>query len=72
MDDGSPVPRIGEGGAESDVGSFVEAVEAALAEGDDPVAAATRRALAAANTWDHRVAKMLALIEATLTTRSAH
>lgn len=37
-----------------------------LVEGDDPVAAATRRAWAAANTWDHRVAKMLALIEATL------
>lgn len=60
----------GEWGVESeeatDVESFVEAVEAALAEEDDPVAAATRRALAAANTWDHRVAKMLALIEATL------
>ena len=53
------------------VESFVEAVEAALAEGDDPVAAATRRALAAANTWDHRVAKMLALIDATLSTRNA-
>ena len=49
-----------------DVESFVDAVEAALAEGEDPVAVATRRALAAANTWDHRVAKMLALIEATL------
>jgi len=60
-----------EGEEAVDVESFVEAVEAALAEGDDPVAAATRRALAAANTWDHRVAKMLALIEATLATRSA-
>ena len=55
----------------NDVGGFVNAVEAALAEADDPVAAATRRGLAAANTWDHRVAKMLALIEVTLAAREA-
>jgi glycosyltransferase involved in cell wall biosynthesis len=64
--------RVSGGDVESGgwrVESFVEAVEAALAEGDDPVAVATRRALAAANTWDHRVAKMLVLIEATLAAR---
>ena len=55
-----------ESGESQEVTSFIEAVEAALVEGDDPVAAATRRAWAAANTWDHRVAKMLGLIEATL------
>jgi glycosyltransferase involved in cell wall biosynthesis len=56
-------------GGEWRVGSFVQAVEEALAERDDPAATATRRALAAANTWDHRVTKMLALIEATLAAR---
>lgn len=46
-----------------DVDGFVAAVEAALAEGDAPEAIAARLAVAAANTWDVRVERMLALIE---------
>ncbi|MEA3337258.1 MAG: glycosyltransferase [Chloroflexota bacterium] len=42
--------------------SFLAQVESALAEADDPVAMATRRAIAVANTWDVRVARMRELI----------
>jgi glycosyltransferase involved in cell wall biosynthesis len=45
-----------------DVDGFVGAVEAALAEGDDPQAVAARLAAAAANTWDVRVERMVGLI----------
>ncbi len=41
-----------------DVDGFIAAVEAALAEGDDPQAVAARLAVAAANTWDARVERM--------------
>ena len=46
-----------------DVDGFIRAVEAALAEGNTPERVAERRAVAAANTWDIRVARMVALIE---------
>jgi glycosyltransferase involved in cell wall biosynthesis len=46
-----------------DVDGFVAAVEAALAEGDAPDAVAARLAVAAANTWDVRVERMVGLIE---------
>jgi glycosyltransferase involved in cell wall biosynthesis len=49
-----------------DVDGFVAAVEAALAEGDAPDAVAARLATAAANTWDARVERMLALLEEAL------
>lgn len=45
-----------------DVEGFVAAVEEALAEGEAAPAVAARQAMAAANTWDLRVEKMLALI----------
>ncbi len=47
----------------ADADSFVAAVEAALAEAHAPQAIAARRAVAATNTWDHRVARMTELIE---------
>ena len=49
-----------------DVDGFVAAVEAALAEGQAPDAVAARLAKAAANTWEARVERMLALIEEAL------
>jgi len=49
-----------------DVDGFVAAVEAALVEGDDPEAIAARLAVAAANTWDVRVERMVGLIEEAL------
>jgi len=42
------------------------AVEAALAEGDAPQAMAARLAMAAANSWDVRVERMVALVEGAL------
>ncbi len=45
-----------------DVDGFVAAVEAALVEADAPQAVAARLAVAAANTWDARVERMLVLI----------
>ncbi|MFZ2361559.1 MAG: glycosyltransferase [Anaerolineae bacterium] len=54
-----------------DMDGFVAAVEAALAEGDAPDAVAARLAVAAANTWDARVERMLALIEKALQRRAA-
>lgn len=59
-------PEPDQPAGETNVESFVAAVEAALAEADDPARAARRQAFAAANTWDHRVARMTALIEAAL------
>ena len=47
------------------------AVEVALAEGDAPDAVAARLAVAAANTWDVRVERMVALIEEALQRRVA-
>ncbi|MCB9153248.1 MAG: glycosyltransferase [Caldilineae bacterium] len=47
----------------SDAAGFVAAVEASLPEAADPLAQATRRALAAANTWDLRVARMIELVD---------
>jgi hypothetical protein len=41
-------------------------VEAALVEGDDPQAVAARLAVAAANTWDARVERMVGLVEEAL------
>lgn len=49
-----------------DADGFVAAVEAALAEGSARHAVAARQAVAAANTWDVRVERMLALIERAL------
>jgi glycosyltransferase involved in cell wall biosynthesis len=49
-----------------DVEGFVAAVEAALGEGNDPEAIAARLAVAAANSWDVRVERMLALVEEAL------
>ncbi|MEZ4767529.1 MAG: glycosyltransferase [Caldilineales bacterium] len=46
-----------------DAGGFVAAIEASLPEAGDPLAQATRRATAAANTWDLRVAGMIDLVE---------
>ena len=46
-----------------DVDGFVAAVESALAEGDEPQAVAARLAVAAANTWDVRVERMVELVE---------
>ncbi|HSN73455.1 MAG TPA: glycosyltransferase [Anaerolineae bacterium] len=48
------------------VEGFVAAVEAALAEGDGPQAVAARLAVAAANTWDVRVERMVELVEEAL------
>lgn len=45
-----------------DVDGFVAAVEEALAEGEEASAVAARQAMAAANTWDVRVERMLGLI----------
>ena len=45
-----------------DADRFVAAVEEALAEGMDAQAVAARQAMAAANTWDLRVERMLTLI----------
>jgi hypothetical protein len=49
-----------------DVDGFIAAVEAALAEGDSPQAVTARQAVAAVNTWDVRVERMLALVEEAL------
>ena len=49
-----------------DVDGFIAAVEAALAEGDAPQAMAARLAMAAANSWDVRVERMVALVEGAL------
>ena len=49
-----------------DVDGFVAAVEEALAEGEEASAVAARQAMAAANTWDVRVERMLGLIEEAL------
>ena len=50
--------------------AFIAAIEKALSTTGDPVAQATRRAFAAANTWDQRVAAMEALLKATLAKRA--
>ncbi len=50
----------------SDAAGFIAAVEASLPETTDPLAQATRRAVAAANTWDLRVARMIELVDRTL------
>jgi glycosyltransferase involved in cell wall biosynthesis len=64
---GTPLPELAQFQplvrVAGDVDGFVGAVEAALAEGDDPQAVAARLVVAAANTWDVRVERMLALIE---------
>ena len=49
-----------------DVDGFVAVVEAALAEGDAPEAVTARLAVAAANTWNIRVERMLTFIEEAL------
>ncbi len=63
---GTPLPELAQFQplvrVAGDVDGFVAAVEAALAEGDAPDAVAARLAVAAANTWDVRVERMLALI----------
>lgn len=51
-----------------DAAGFEAAIQASLAEVGDPLAQATRRAFAAANTWDQRVARMETLIEEALST----
>jgi glycosyltransferase involved in cell wall biosynthesis len=57
---------VGGAKAGTDVESFIACVEAALAEAGDTERVAARQAVAAANTWDHRVARMLALIDEAL------
>ncbi|MCS6842805.1 MAG: glycosyltransferase [Caldilineales bacterium] len=59
-------PEPGRPAGQTDAESFIAAVEAALAEADDPDRAARRQAFAAANTWDHRVARMVELLEAAI------
>jgi glycosyltransferase involved in cell wall biosynthesis len=63
---GTPLPELAQFQplvrVAGDVDGFVGAVEAALAEGDDPQAVAARLAAAAANTWDVRVERMVGLI----------
>jgi glycosyltransferase involved in cell wall biosynthesis len=49
--------------ADGTVGSWVEQIEAALAERDDPVQVAARQAVAAENTWEQRVARIEAVLE---------
>lgn len=49
-----------------DADAFVAAIAAALPEADDPAAQARRRAIAAANTWDQRVAQMVELVDRAL------
>ena len=46
-----------------DAVGFIAAIEASLPEAADPLAQATRRAVAAANTWDLRVARMIELVD---------
>ena len=54
----APVVRM----ADATVESWVNQVEAALAERDDPAQMAARRAVAAENTWEERVARIEALL----------
>jgi glycosyltransferase involved in cell wall biosynthesis len=67
---GTPLPELGQFEplvrVAGDVDGFVAAVEAALAEGDDPQAVAARLAAAAANRWDVRVERMVGLVEEAL------
>jgi glycosyltransferase involved in cell wall biosynthesis len=62
----TPLPELGQFEPlvrlAGDVDGFIAAVEAALAEGDSPQAVTARQAVAAVNTWDVRVERMLALI----------
>jgi glycosyltransferase involved in cell wall biosynthesis len=62
----TPLPELRQFGPlarlAGDSAAFVAAVEAALAERDDPQAVAARQTVAAANTWDVRVERMLGLI----------
>ncbi len=64
---GTPLPELRQfeplARLAGDAGSFIAAVEEALAEGEDPQAVAARLAVAAANTWDMRVERMMALVE---------
>jgi glycosyltransferase involved in cell wall biosynthesis len=48
--------------ADETVDSWVEQIEAALAERDDPAQVAARQATAAQNTWDERVARIESLL----------
>ncbi len=63
---GTPLPELRQfqplARLAGDVEGFIAGVEAALAEGHSPQAVAARQAVAAANTWDVRVDRMLALI----------
>lgn len=68
----TPLPELAQFGSlvhlAGDPSAFARAVQTALAEAADPDAAARRQAAAAANTWDHRVERMVALIDAALAT----
>jgi glycosyltransferase involved in cell wall biosynthesis len=48
--------------ADGTVGSWVEQIEAALAERDDPVQVAARQAVAGENTWEERVERIESLL----------
>lgn len=48
--------------ADATVASWVQQIERALAEGDDATQAAARQAVAQANTWEQRVARIEALL----------
>jgi glycosyltransferase involved in cell wall biosynthesis len=48
--------------ADATVESWMDHIEAALAERDDPVQVAARKAVAAENTWEERVVKIEALL----------
>lgn len=49
-----------------DAAGFIAAIEASLPEAADPLAQATRRGIAAANTWDLRVTRMIELVNRAL------
>ncbi|MCB0250929.1 MAG: glycosyltransferase, partial [Anaerolineae bacterium] len=66
----TPLPELAQFGntvrLAGDAAGFIAAVEASLPETADPLAQATRRAVAAANTWDLRVARMIELVDSAL------
>lgn len=69
----TPLPELAQFGdavrLAEDAASFVAAIEASLPESADPLAQAGRQAIAAANTWDLRVARMVELVEQALAAR---
>jgi hypothetical protein len=52
--------------ADATVESWMNQIEAALAERDDPVQVAARQAVAARNTWEERVDRIEAVLRSQL------